>query len=700
VLVGLLTAPEHGAAAATGRPPVIVIPGLAGSEFTAASNFSLSVDNGHGGTYSNSYSAGERVWVNTFQIALPGNDDYLDALKLQPDGVTPVAPAVQVSNIYGGAYGDLIDYLQRKGYTPGYDLWAFPYDWRQDVRTIADQLDGMVTQALVVANGGQTNPATWTVRRVDLVAHSLGGLVARAYIADPDRANRVDQLLTLGGPQLGAPKLLKALVYGDQFGPWFLGIGLNPSEVRDLAHNMTAGLQLLPSRAYDRLYDNSDSTRLRPWVEDRDIDGDGAAEGVLDYDQTLNVLRNLGNNAGLLALTQRFHDGLDDQTNGGVNGVHWSALVGYSYGTLGQIREYTGSCLTWWWYQPCSKRDEIPVDGDGTVPVLSGVVGDPWFDKQPVSGAEITYIDREHTALVKRDYDTFGNPTGDGSGLAWVGATLAQGSATAASQPESSVALAESANPTVASGRTAPARAGATPPPSRLNGDWISALGPVAMQINDSGGRLTGRTRGSDAETLSMPDTTFDQLPDAQFAFVKHAVPYTIALQAERAGSVDLKVRALNNGRVERTAVYLGIGLQANGRARLAIRPGARQAAAPAGWPRVEVDMDGDGIFETSMPPAAVLDAVQSVDTRAPELVIDSPATARAVGGHAVVRWHATDRSVGIFTENAVLDPETAPRKVANGEALTLSPGQHKLLVVVVDRAGNARGQEVTLASP
>ena len=62
---------------------------------------------------------------------------------------------------------------------------------------------------------------------------------------------------------------------------------------------------------------------------------------------------------------------LDPQVDGGLNGVRWSALIGYGSGTLGQIREYTGLCLTWWWYQPCPKRDEIPVDGDGTVAVLS-----------------------------------------------------------------------------------------------------------------------------------------------------------------------------------------------------------------------------------------------------------------------------------------------------------------------------------------
>ena len=95
---------------------MIVIPGIGGSEFAAAGAFRLSVDNGHGGTFSRNYAAGEKVWVNTFQILLPGDDDYLDVLKLQAGGTAPVAPLLQVSGIYGSAYGDLVDYLQRQGY--------------------------------------------------------------------------------------------------------------------------------------------------------------------------------------------------------------------------------------------------------------------------------------------------------------------------------------------------------------------------------------------------------------------------------------------------------------------------------------------------------------------------------------------------------------------------------------------------------
>ena len=103
------------------------------------------------------------------------------------------------------------------------------------------------------------------------------------------------------------------------------------------------------------------------------------------------------------------------------------------------MREYTGLCRTGG-YQACPKRDEIPVDGDGTVAVLSATMGDPWRSGVLATGAELSYIEREHGALVKRDYNALGIAVGDGPGLEWIGATLAQGPLSSA--PDAGASLA------------------------------------------------------------------------------------------------------------------------------------------------------------------------------------------------------------------------------------------------------------------
>ena len=48
-----------------------------------------------------------------------------------------------------------------------------------------------------------------------------------------------------------------------------------------------------------------------------------------------------------------------------------------------------------------------------------------------------------------------------------------------------------------------------------------------------------------------------------------------------------------------------------------------------------------------------------------------------------------------------MLDPDTVlARPVTNGERVVLPAGEHRLLVVVLDRAGNAGSQEVRFAVP
>lgn len=702
VSIGLLIAlfaggaPQRPARAATGREPVIVIPGVAGSELTLAADYALNVANGHGGSYARTYRAGERVWVNTWEAALLGDDDYFDILKLQPDGRTPVAPPLAVSGIYGPVYDDLIVYLERQGYARNVDLWLFPYDWRTDIRTTHEQLDALVGRALVAANGGRADPASWTITRVDLLGHSMGGLVGRSYVSDPARAGRVDQLITLGSPQLGAVKFLKTLLYGDTFGPYFLGIGLNPTEIKDVVQHMPGAVQLLPSRPYYTAYDNSDDARLRPYVEGRDVDGDGQARGVLAYDDVLGLLRNSGANSTVLGMADSYHTALDEGQHGGVNGVRWAALVGTGRGTVGQLREYTGTCWTWAGYRPCPKRDELPVDGDGTVAVMSAAMGDPWRNELIASGANLWYLAREHGALVQDD-ESLGVRVGDGPALTWIGRVLSGEIDTTAAPSLRPVVFFPAVSSPAADAKAAipvPAAEPSQAPPPPLEGLWIAALGPAALEVRDGQGRGAGRARAQEETQPGIPGASYDRMPEGEFLFVPQGAPYTLRVAAEGEGSVDLKVRVLGNNRIERTAVYLGIPLGAGGQAELRLAADAGQAKATQLWPELAVDADGDGAAESTVPPVAVLDAQESADTDAPSISV-LPVVLKS-GGAVTVSWQQSDSGAGVFQELAVLDPGgAAARPVQSGETVTLPTGRHTLMVVVQDRAGNTSVSEV-----
>ncbi|TSC84863.1 MAG: PGAP1 family protein [Parcubacteria group bacterium Gr01-1014_13] len=93
-------------------------------------------------------------------------------------------------------YDDLIDTLAANGYTKGVDLFSFPYNWRQSNILTAFQLHQKIDEVKAVCN----------CDKVDLVGHSMGGLVARQYAQSNYYENDVDQLIFLGTPHLGAPE--------------------------------------------------------------------------------------------------------------------------------------------------------------------------------------------------------------------------------------------------------------------------------------------------------------------------------------------------------------------------------------------------------------------------------------------------------------------------------------------------------------
>ncbi|MEK7514564.1 MAG: alpha/beta hydrolase, partial [Patescibacteria group bacterium] len=91
-------------------------------------------------------------------------------------------------------YDVLIDNLVAKGYVLNETLFIAHYDWRQsNINSATNYLIPVIDQALQNSETG----------KVDIIAHSMGGLVARAYIQDIDYRNDVDQLFLLGTPNAG-----------------------------------------------------------------------------------------------------------------------------------------------------------------------------------------------------------------------------------------------------------------------------------------------------------------------------------------------------------------------------------------------------------------------------------------------------------------------------------------------------------------
>jgi hypothetical protein len=157
------------------------------------------------------------------------------------------------------AYADLIKSLQNVGYVEGQTLFRAPWDWRLPVAPQDDTLDGTLsnlsvaeltggvyhyavdyfgTQLVAAATawakryGGRSLPA------VDVVSHSTGGLITRAYVQSPAYGQedadgltlpKVNRALMMAVPQQGAAQIWNLL--NDDFShdledrglSWFIG---------------------------------------------------------------------------------------------------------------------------------------------------------------------------------------------------------------------------------------------------------------------------------------------------------------------------------------------------------------------------------------------------------------------------------------------------------------------------------------------
>lgn len=209
------------------QPPVIFIHGVLGSKLKDV-------------------ETGEDLWPGNISRLLL--HDYADiAYDINPDTLEPLPSHAFAYEISDGAagkdfYGKIVRTLSDVG---GYKLtkvggkvntlqknyYVFHYDWRQDNVVSAGLLAEFIEQIRVDYN----NPDL----KVDIVAHSMGGLIARYYlrygnqdvIGDNDfdqklnmyGAERVRRVILLGTPNLGSVKTLNLFIQGVDIGIHSIG---------------------------------------------------------------------------------------------------------------------------------------------------------------------------------------------------------------------------------------------------------------------------------------------------------------------------------------------------------------------------------------------------------------------------------------------------------------------------------------------
>ena len=203
------------------RGNVVVLHGIMGGELSTV----------------DSKGTSSQLWLDTLRL-LGGGMRYL---RLAADGRASYEPGVEVraTGIMKRHYGEL-----RLSRSQEWNVRAFWFDWRKDLRIAAAELEAHLNGWFAASEP------------VHLVAHSMGGLVARTFIKSypqrwekmrgTDRQRRGGRLIMLGTPNHGTFSVLQLLV-GLEKRVRLLELFDDRTELLRIINSFVGFYQMLPS---------------------------------------------------------------------------------------------------------------------------------------------------------------------------------------------------------------------------------------------------------------------------------------------------------------------------------------------------------------------------------------------------------------------------------------------------------------------
>jgi pimeloyl-ACP methyl ester carboxylesterase len=495
-------------------------------------------------------------------------------------------------------------------------LFVFAYDWRKSNSENA-QLLAEYIRCIQGIHGEDTG--------VNILAHSMGGLLTREYIRQNPEDHSIDKVVTVATPWLGSPEAILAIEQGESDFP---PVVVTPQVFKALAEFYPGAHQLLPNRTYFRQAAEHDiqtfgemacNSGERGHFEACDFNHDGHSNNAYTYDQFIEALDRNHEESKPGTTNAEFHAEFEE--------VHWFA----PYDTVDNFHIYgiqstdqtegavtagaekvciidSGIVSSWNCWQWVPRFYSTDTRGDQTVPLMSALGGednidvhrsklfyaptqtDWWSGKEIRNDDAVSHLglmanpDVIATVIEQLSYEEVPPPPsaiqGNSNGV-YFSAFLSQED----TQPEL---------------------------PDPLPAYYVSLTNVSSVTIRDGLGNTTDAISGT--FNTPVPNVTYRRMGDvAHDVILPMSQPYTITMPLGPTPAV-IQTRTGTGSTTTELIRYRDLTLPLSTTAMLNI--------SPQGVEDLRYDSDGDGTFDTSVEPTVSVSGDNANDTEPPTISI------------------------------------------------------------------------------
>jgi len=578
------------------------------------------------------------------------SDNFMDALEFD-EGLTPsdsdVSPEKVLSREFTLDYTEgLVNEFIGQGYVENETLFTFPYDWRYGAS--GEYTDG-TTNADLLAQKIQDILQQTGADKVDVVAHSLGGLIVKKYIAEHPADHNIQKAVFVGVPNTGAPKAVKVLLWGDNFGiPW-----LADSEVKKISKNLPVSYDLLPSQQYY----NVKGSFVKVIDHGEPLDFFDGTEKDLNYQEFENYLAEDYNlNSSAFDNAEILHAQTFDDFDMRTAGVDLYSITGCKAGTLSQVVEIRYKDILGGEYTAYGQPKQSP--GDGTVPLESST-------NLPIDQDRKFY-------LLSADHSKMLSQNGGRQEIV----NLISGSSLNTGKDIFGNDLV-----TQDIGKC------------QLNGKAISVFSPINIFVADQNGNRLGLAE--DQSIINeIPNADFEIWGDRKFVYlpIDGGQVYTISLAGAGAGTFTIKAEDIQNSQTTKTEVFSNLPVTLELTGSININPTDNTTSLT-----VKQDANSESVTILA---SSTFDASQPSDFLPPNSIATLTGDLSEPGiykSDAAITIEATDSGSGVLDIEYNLDNAGYIKIAGDSASFTvLSEGNHTLYFFSADKAGNNE-QEQTI---